>query len=302
VQKRLNLVSQSTLNRKNNSKNQDIQPGSITADLIKDIIRMNNEIKDQLIVIKLSSVIIENDTLLVNFAENIKLLNSCGAKICIIHDHTNLVSDTLKLLGFDEKLINSIKVSDYRSTQIIEMVVSGHINKLIVSTFCKIGCNAIGISGKDGNLIEAKKAKLIYNKVMDDAIIDVGFISEPVVVNPDILLHFEDDDIIPIISPIASDKNGITHLLDVDLTASIISSALDAHHLILPCSEQLLDTDELKFKDIKTLQKMLVQNSFSAEMHSLIRAAINAIENNTANVHFVNPTLLDSMLISIFTN
>lgn len=273
---------------------------SVPTSLIKNVIDFSNRIKDRILVIKLSAAIIDNDELLTNFAENVQLINSCGAKICIVHDHGSIVSDILQSLGFDEKIINNTKVADHKSTQIIEMVVSGYINKLIVSKFCSLGCNVVGISGKDGNLIQAKKSKLLYKKVTEPDIIDIGFISEPIIVNPEILLNFEENDIIPVISPIASDENGRTHLLDVNLTTAIVSSALDADHLILPCEERILDSRDLTYKDITMLQKILNSRSSSAKISNIIKAAITAIENSTHMVHFTNPKLKDSVLLAVF--
>lgn len=272
-------------------------------DIIKGVIRRSSEIENQTIVIKLPSIIIENDNLLTNFAENIQLINTCGAKVFIVHDYTNLVSGTLKLFGFDEKFINDIKVSDHRNAHIVEMVLSGYINKLITSKLCNIGCNAVGISCKDANLIQAKKSKLLYKASDNLNIVDVGFISEPIMVNPELLLNFEDGNIIPVISPVASDENGMTHLLDVDLTASIICSSLDADHLILPCENYIFGSKELKINNVQDLQELMRKSSFinNPKVSSLIQGALSAIENGDNYVHFIDAKILDSLLLSLFT-
>jgi acetylglutamate kinase len=300
VQKNFSLVlPNASSNKKEKAKNSL----DLTAtNLIKNIIRRSSEIKDQVIIIKLPSVIIENDELLTNFAENVNLISICGAKVFIVHDHTSLVGATLKLFGVDEKFVNNIKVADHKSSQIIEMVLSGYINKLIVSKFCKAGCHAIGISGKDGNLIQAKKSKLSYKRAIDEDIIDIGFISEPVMINPEILLSLEDSDIIPIISPVASDENDRTHLLDVNLTASLIASSLDADHLILPCEELILGDKNLKVRDVKILQKFLHAKNHDPKSIRLIEAAICAIANSTDCVHFVKAISPDSVLLSMFSD
>lgn len=299
MRKNFNLVWQNVLNP-NPKSSIEVSPKTTTS-LIKEVIRRGSEIRDQTIVIKLPSIIIEDDNLLTNFAENVQLISMCGAKIFIIHDQTNLVADTLKLFGCNEKFIDNISVVDHKSSQIIEMVISGYINKYIVSKLCNIGCYAIGISGKDANLIQAKKSKLIHKITPEQGVIDVGFISEPIMINPEILLGFEDSDVIPVISPIASDENGRTHLLDVNLTASIISSALDADHLILPCKKETFGEKNIKVKDLKFIQKILHSGNNDQATTSLIEIAINQIENNDNYVHFTNAEQLDSILLSIFT-
>lgn len=295
MRRNFNIVWQSVSNRKTKSA---ASARTLTPDLIKDIVKKSNEVRDQTIVIKLSSIIIDNDVLLTNFAENIHLLHLSGAKVFIVHDHANLVGETLKLLGFDEKFIDSIKVVDHKSSQIIEMVLSGYINKLIVSKLCSAGCYAVGISGKDANLIQAKKSKILHKVTKELDVIDVGFTSEPIMINPEILLNFEDTNIIPVISPVASDAKGRTHLLDVNLTASIISSSLDADHLILMNDE--IGAEYHRIQDISALQLAMDKFTFNAKTLSLIEAATSAIENTANTVHFIDPNISDSVLLSIF--
>lgn len=300
--KNYNLVWQNASNDKQEANKGLIPPKSLDLNipLIKDIIRQSSVIKDQVLIIKLPAGIIENDELLTNFADIINLLDNCGVKIFIVHDHTHLVNDTLKLFGFDEKLINNIKVADYKSSQIIEMVLSGYINKRIVSKLCSVGCYAIGISCKDANLIQAKKLKLSHRRATNHDVIDIGFISEPVMINPEILMNFEENNIIPVISPVASDENGNTHLLDVNLTASLISSCLVADHLILFYEEPGFVQD-FKVEDTNVLKEMLeVINE--PTVIGLIEAAYTALQNNTHCVHFVNAKSPDSMLLSMFIN
>jgi acetylglutamate kinase len=203
-------------------------------------------------------------------------------------------------LGCDEKLTNNPQISHYQKDQIIEMVLSGHINKHIVAKLCDNGCFAVGISGKDGNLMQAKKSKLFYKRAIDQGVIDINFISEPIVVNAEILLSFEDSNIIPVISPIANDENGRTHLLDINLTASVIASSLGADHLILPQDEYISSNQDLIIQDAQVLRHMLqIEDN---KPSSLLRSALYALENNTNCVHLIDASIYDSVLSSIFLN
>ncbi|WP_341749660.1 acetylglutamate kinase [Candidatus Tisiphia endosymbiont of Sialis lutaria] len=300
MQKNCSLVWQNVLNYKD-KEDKGFSDIKDTA-LIKDIIRRSSEVRDQVMVFKLPSLIIDDDKLLTSFAEVIQLLDSCGIKIFIVHDHTNLVNDTLKLFGCDQKFIDNIKVADYKSSQIMEMVLSGYINKRIVSKLCSLGCYAIGISCKDANLIQAKKSKLLHKRDTNKDVIDIGFISEPVIVNPEILINFEDSNIIPVIAPVASDEKGNTHLLDVNMTASIIASSLDADHLVL-----LYDGVEftggkyIRVQDVDVLKEML-NEAVEPKKVDLIGTALSAIQNNTDCVHFLDAAFPDSILLSMFTS
>lgn len=300
MQKNCSLVLQNALNYKDQESKGSVRVKDTA--LIKDIIRRSSEVRDQVMIFKLPSLIIDDDKLLTNFAEIIQLLDSCGVKIFIVHDHTNLVNDTLKLFGCDEKFIDNIKVADYKSSQIIEMVLSGYINKRIVSKLCSLGCYAIGISCKDANLIQAKKSKLLHRRDTSKDVIDIGFISEPVIVNPEILINFEDSNIIPVISPVASDEKGNTHLLDVNITASIIASSLDADHLVLLCDGvEFAGEKYIRVQDVDVLKEML-NNAVEPKKVGLIGAALSAIQNNINHVHFLNATFPDSILLSMFTS
>ncbi len=300
MQKRFSVVYPSVSKGKL-TRTKNLQSAA-TTNLIKDVIRNANEVRDKVIVIKLPSAVIEDDILLNNFIENVGLLQACGAKIFLVHDHTHLVKETLKSFGIEEKYIRDVLVTDYKSTQIIEMILSGHINKLIVSKLNKLGCAAIGISGKDGNLIQAKKSQISSNKAKNPTVIELGFISEPITINNEILLHFEDMGATVVISPVASDENGHTHLLDADLTAALISTSLEADYLVFSYEEKLLDIKKAKTTDIKALQKLLHNNHSSPKVVSLIEAAICAVANNTERIHFIKENVRDALLLSIVMN
>ncbi|WP_316354409.1 amino acid kinase family protein [Candidatus Trichorickettsia mobilis] len=297
MQKNCSLVWNASDHKQKKAKN---IANFTTSDMIKDIILRSSEIKDQVIVIKLPSIIITNDLLLTNFVENIRLINLCNARICIVHDHADLIGNTLKNCEFDEKFINSLKIIDHKSAQIIEMVLSGYINKLIVSKLCKVGCHAIGISGKDCNFIQARKSRFIYKQpASNNDIINIEFIGEPVTINPELLLSFEDRDIIPVISPIANDQNGCTTLLDVNLTAAAIAATLNADHLILPLTTTILGDKNLKVKDTQVLQNILLDDTHELEIRNLLQTAINALNDNIYCVHLIDAVLPDSIILSL---
>lgn len=297
AQKSCKLVWQNTSNHKGKKAKRTMELAK--SNLIKNIISRASEIRDQVLVVKIASVIIENDELLDNFVDNIRLLNMCGTKIVIVHDYTKLVEETLGLLGCNEKFIDNHQVPNYKKDQIIEMVLSGHINKHIVARLCANGCFAVGISGKDGNLMQAKKSKLFYKRSEQD-VIDINFISEPIIVNAEILLNFEDSNIIPVISPIANDKNGRTHLLDINLTASVVASCLGADHLILPQDECIFGNQDLVVQDVQVLRNMLQIDD--TKPSSLVRSALYALENNTNCVYLIDASIYDSVLSNIFLN
>ncbi len=274
----------------------------VDANLIKNIINRNSDLKNEIIVIKLPAEIIENDELLSNFVDNIKVISDSGAGTIIVHDYTSLVSSTLSLFNIDQKIINDLQVADHKTSQIIEMVISGYINKKIVSFLCNAGCKAIGISGKDGCLIESRKSFIAQKS--SDELINVGFIGEPISINCEILSNFLDSDMITVISPVSFGLNRATHILDADVTAAAIASEMMAKHLIFltKLGNVTVEGESLKICSLLKFRKLHQQNLINSEYSKIIQATKKALENNTKFVYVSDANLHDAMLLTIFAN
>ena len=301
VQNKLNLILPNTLAEGKDQQSIDSNTASI--ELINRIASISSELQNETIVIKLASNVINNESLLDNFVDNVHLLSSCGANIIIVHDYVGIISKSLAAIGFQKKFINGLSVADFRMAQIIEMAVSGHINKKIVASLCHKKCYAIGISGKDANLIEAKKSQSSQTGKVDD-IVDLGFVGEPVLVNPEILVTFEEANLVTVIAPIACNKNKATYLLDVDMTASIIASSMGAKLLMLMNSEGLLSMNNkiLGQMDSLSISKIQQSDDLSFSTKKMLHAAISAIENNVENIHIIDSKDKLALLYAIFLN
>ncbi|WP_255563354.1 acetylglutamate kinase [Wolbachia endosymbiont of Bemisia tabaci] len=193
-------------------------------------------------IIKCSSVIISDETLLSAFAHNVVLLKQLGINPVVVHDGEYEINSVLKMLGMNDKFINGVRLTDKSTMKIIEMALCGSINKKIVQHINSAGGSAIGLCGKDGNLIKAEKISttLRENRLNNiEKILDMGFIGRPTEINPDILFFIEESDSIPVIAPIGYGKNGETYHIDTDSTASAIALAVYASKMII-----LSDTDE----------------------------------------------------------
>ena len=186
------------------------------------------------------------------------------------------------------------------------MVLSGQVNKAIVNNINRNGGTSIGLSGKDGSLIEARKlrkrTKVAHSNV--EQIIDLGFVGEPNIINPDILLTLEESNIIPVVASIGVGSYGETYNINADSVAGALAVALSATKLIL-----LTDVD-----GILNAEGVLINKTSVIEMKNLIRnnvirggmipkveTAINTIENNGGTVHILNGTIPHVLLMEIFT-
>ena len=291
MQKNFNLAWRSTSNNQKNLRAPDIRAGK--SQLIKKIVERSNSIKHMSVVIRLSSVIIENKILLSSFAENVEILVDNGLNLIIIHEYGNLLTKQLNLLGINERRYNP-HFGEERLSGLFEMVISGHINKHIVSKLCSFGVMAIGFSGKDGNLLVAKKSNHI-------AITDSWlYATEPSLVNPEILLAIEDTKIVPIISPVACTDKGKTAILDTDITSAMAATAVNANKLIIMCENDFLINNVVTLSSVTELNGLLKNTIEVAATDSLVKASRYALLNSDITVQFVNSRKSDALLFAIF--
>ncbi|MBP7190253.1 MAG: hypothetical protein KA998_03305 [Rickettsiaceae bacterium] len=296
VQKSCSLVWRNTFSEEGAEK--ATVSGSETAGAISEVLLKGKELESEVIVVKMPSAVIESDELLKAAVDNISVLNMTGASIIIVHDHSESVERTLDLFGIDKKFYETSKISDHKTSQLVEMVLSGHINKKIVSALCAVGCNAVGISGKDGNMIEAKKH--VVKSSSKSGILEFGFISEPSVINPEILINLTEADFVPVIAPVAFGADGSTYLLDVNLTASIVACVTTARHLILmeDPKNPMVSLGEISIDSLRKYVKTTENNS---ESRGYVEAIASTLQNHAEYVHIVNCMDKDSILSSIFT-
>ena len=163
---------------------------------ISDLLQIN-KYEGKTFVIKYGGSIMSNDAAREAFVEDVALMTSVGIKVVIVHGGGPEINKWIKILGGENKFINGLRVTDNNTMEIVEMVLSGNVNKKLSSILSIRGLNAIGISGKDSNLIQAKK-KFIYE---DNQKIDIGFVGEVANINTKILLTLLKNKYIPVISP-----------------------------------------------------------------------------------------------------
>lgn len=212
------------------------------AEILFEVLSSIPKFVGETFIIKCSSVVISDETLLSAFAHNVVLLKQLGINPVVVHDGEYEINLVLKMLGMNDKFINGVRLTDKSTMKIIEMALCGSINKKIVQHINSAGGSAIGLCGKDGNLIKAEKISttLRENRLNNiEKILDMGFIGRPTEINPDILFFIEESDSIPVIAPIGYGKNGETYHIDTDSTASAIALAVYASKMII-----LSDTDE----------------------------------------------------------
>src|SRR5579885_2684986 len=169
------------------------------------------------------------------FAEDVVLLKQIGVNPIVVHGGGPQIGQMLERLKIKSSFVDGLRVTDRETVEIVEMVLSGSINKQIVSAVNAAGGFAIGLSGKDANLIKARKLHRAPRESDSniEKLLDLGFVGEPSEINADVLAHFERSNIIPVIAPIGVGEAGETYNINADTVAGAVAAAVKATRLLL---------------------------------------------------------------------
>jgi acetylglutamate kinase len=188
-----------------------------------------NKFRGKTFVVKYGGSIMYEESAQLAFVDDLLLLTSIGIRIVIVHGGGPEISKWLKRTGIENTFVRGLRVTDSTTMEIVEMVLSGSVNKKLTSNLSIRGLNAIGLSGRDNNLIKAKKMYVFDNSQR----IDIGFVGEVVNVNGKILVNLLDNNYLPVISPIGYDIEGNSYNINADYAAAAISGALKAEKLLI---------------------------------------------------------------------
>lgn len=255
-------------------------------------------------VIKFGGSIMSNEKSKNAFIKDVVLLNLVGINVAIVHGGGPYISKALKEMNIESEFVNGLRATSEEAIKVVEMVLSGLVNKELSSALCREGITGVGLSGKDANLIEAKK-KYLYK---DGEKIDLGYVGEVVKINSQFLSSLIEKHHVPVISPVGADSKGNTYNINADFVASAISSDLKAEKLIL-----LTDVEGI-YKDIKDPSSLIsiiktdeindyIENgSIAGGMLPKLECCVNALEGGTRSVHLIDGRKEHSLLLEIFTN
>ena len=251
----------------------------------------------KIVVVKYGGAAMIEEHLKQNFAQDIVLLQSLGMLPVIEHGGGPEVSKAMEQLGQEVSFIDGLRVTSSENLKVTEMVLSGTINKEIIAHINTFGGKAVGVSGKDGNLIEA-------DKISHQGGIDLGFVGKIKKVNPELLMVLLKQGFLPVVSPIGLSKDGVTYNINADTTASRIAVSLGAYKIIFMTDVDGVLEDGNLCAQLTSgeVEKMIEKKIITGGMSPKVDSCLYCVKNGVESAQIINGTEPHSVIAELFTD
>jgi len=257
-------------------------------------------------VVKYGGNAMVDEELKTGFAQDVVLLKYVGINPVVVHGGGPQIDQVLEKMGIASRFVRGMRVTDQQTIDIIEMVLVGKVNKEIVSLINRHGGMAVGLSGKDGGLIQARKMNLTVSSSNGEPpeIIDIGMVGEIVGINPKVINSLDEAKFIPVIAPVGVGEQGETYNINADLVAGQIAEALGAEKLIL--LTDVAGVRDKKGELVSTLKinqaRKLIQEGVVAEgMIPKVECCMEALKGGVGKTHIIDGRVKHAVLLEIFT-
>jgi len=240
------------------------------------------------------------------FARDMVLLKQVGINPVVVHGGGPQIQKMLERLKIQSEFVDGLRVTDESTVDIVEMVLSGSINKEIVSAITQAGGFAIGLSGKDGHLIRATKLRRTRRDPDSniEKILDLGFVGEPSEVTPHVLNFFENSDVIPVIAPIGQGPGGETFNINADTAAGAVAAAVGARRLLMLTDVKgVLDADGDLIEDMTASEahRGIAEGTITGGMIPKVETCLKAVENGVEAAVILDGRVPHACLLELFT-
>jgi acetylglutamate kinase len=256
------------------------------------------------IVIKYGGNAMTQDNLKYGFARDVVLLKLVGMNPVIIHGGGPQIDQMLKRVGKQGEFIQGMRVTDAETMDVVEMVLGGSVNKNIVSLINRQGGKAVGLTGKDGGFIRAKKM-LVKDREKAGEWINIGQVGEIESIDPSLIALLDSQDFIPVIAPIGVGENGESYNINADLVAGKLAEILRAEKLILLTNTPgVLDKDGnlLTGLSAQKVDELFADGTISGGMLPKIGSALDAVKNGVSSCHIIDGRVEHALLLEILTD
>ncbi len=280
-------------------------PPAVKADIISESLPYIRKFHGKTVVIKYGGNAMIEENLQRSFARDVVLLKLIGLNPVVIHGGGPQIDSALKRLGKVGNFIQGMRVTDADTMEVVEWVLGGQVQQDIVMMINEAGGKAVGLTGKDGGLIQARK-KLMPNKEQPDSPLDIGFVGDISSIDPSVVKALQDDQFIPVISPIGYDaEEGDVYNINADVVAGKMAEVLQAEKLLMMTNTPgVLDKSGqlLRKLSAKTIDELFEDGTISGGMLPKISSALDAARNGVNSVHVVDGRVPHCLLLEILTD
>ena len=284
---------------------------SLTIDSAKNIAEVLTEslpyiqkFTGRTVVVKYGGNAMTDEKLKQSFARDIVLMKLVGINPIVVHGGGPQIANVLDQLNIESNFVNGLRVTDSKTMDVVEMVLGGLVNKEIVGLLNKNHGKAVGVTGKDGNLIKAKKLRIKPNEA-DEEVVDIGQVGKVVSIDTKVLEVMKDSDFIPVIAPIGTDEKGASYNINADSVAGEIAKVLRAEKLILLTNVAGVQGGKgtvLTGLSIKQVAKLIADKTIRGGMLPKIECALEAVKGGVHSAHIIDGRVEHAVLLEIFTD
>lgn len=272
------------------------------ADVLVEALPYIKQFQNRIFIIKCGGSILADKEMRASILEDVTLLNYVGVNPVIVHGGGPAINDSLDLLDKKSKFIEGLRVTDEQTMEVVEMVLAGKVNKDIVGGLNEKGGKAVGISGKDGGLINSRKL------VLPDSDGDLGFVGEVDSIDPAIINRLLASDYIPVVAPIGSNSRGESFNINADTVAGRLALALEAEKLIFLSDvdgiREQHDEEESRVSSlsIREAEDWIERGKIQGGMIPKVKACIAAVSAGVNRTHILNGFTTHALLLEIYTD
>jgi len=276
---------------------------SVLAEALPYLQRLNN----RTVVIKYGGNAMVDEKLKTSFAQDIVLLKQVGINPVVVHGGGPQIGELLKKIGKESVFIDGMRVTDSETMDVVEMVLGGLVNKSIVSLINHNGGHAVGLTGKDGGLIRAKKMHITRSTPEIEApeIIDLGHVGEVTKIDPAVVHMLDNGEFIPVIAPIGVGDDGATYNINADVVAGKLAGVLGAEKLLLLTNTPgVLDKagETLTGLTLKDIDRLVADGTIAGGMLPKVSYAVDAVKSGVKTAHIIDGRVAHAVLLELLTD
>jgi acetylglutamate kinase len=277
---------------------------AIIARVLSESLPYIRQFHGKTIVIKYGGNAMTEERLQRSFAHDVVLLKLIGLNPIVVHGGGPQIDEALNRIGKKGSFIQGMRVTDHETMEVVEWVLGGQVQQDIVMMINEAGGKAVGLTGKDGGLIRATK-KLMANKENPDSPLDIGFVGDITKVDPSVVKALQDDQFIPVISPIGFGEDDMAYNINADVVAGKMAEVLNAEKLLMMTNTPgVLDKDGNLLRELspRTIDAMFADGTISGGMLPKIGSALDAARNGVKSVHVVDGRVPHCLLLEVLTD